>query len=101
MKQALLNLILNAIQAMPQGGTLTVSTALRKDAMEIRIADTGVGITEESRKKLFSPFFTTKRNGTGLGLAITYRIIENHRGRIDVESEPGKGTAFTVRLPIQ
>ena len=100
LKQAFLNLVLNAIQAMPQGGTLTIGTALRGTVLDITIADTGVGITEENRKKLFSPFFTTKKNGTGLGLAITYRIIENHRGTIEVVSEPGRGTTFTVKLPV-
>jgi signal transduction histidine kinase len=99
LKQAFLNLALNAIQAMPQGGVLTVESGLRNDAIEVKISDTGDGITEERRKKLFNPFFTTKKNGTGLGLAITYRIIENHRGRIDVASEPGKGSTFTVRIP--
>jgi signal transduction histidine kinase len=100
LKQALLNLILNAIQAMPGGGVLTVESRLLSDAFEVKIADTGIGISEENRKKLFSPFFTTKKNGTGLGLAITYRIIENHRGRIDVVSEPARGTTFTVRIPV-
>jgi len=100
LKQAFLNLILNAIQAMPQGGTLTVQSALLSDAVEVKITDTGVGITEEGRKKLFTPFFTTKKSGTGLGLAITYRIIENHHGNIAVASEPGKGTTFSVKLPI-
>ena len=66
----------------------------------VKIADTGVGISAGDRKKLLSPFFTTKKNGTGLGLAITYRIIENHRGKIDITSEPGKGTTFTVQIPI-
>lgn len=99
LKQAFLNLILNAIQAMPDGGSLSVKSSLRNGALEVTIADTGIGIPEENRKKLFSPFFTTKKNGTGLGLAITYRIIENHRGVIDVASRPGGGTAFTVRIP--
>jgi signal transduction histidine kinase len=101
LKQAFLNLILNAIQAMPGGGVLTVESALREQAIEVRVSDTGAGISGENRKKLFSPFFTTKKNGTGLGLAITYRIIENHRGSIDVVSEPGKGATFTVRIPLQ
>ncbi len=99
LKQAFLNLVLNAVQAMPEGGTLTVMSALRGDLLEVSVADTGVGIPSEDRKKLFSPFFTTKEGGTGLGLAITYRIVENHRGTIDVESEPGKGARFTVRIP--
>jgi two-component system sensor histidine kinase HydH len=100
LKQAFLNLVLNGIQAMPRGGLLTVESGLRGDVIEVKISDTGGGISEENRKKLFTPFFTTKRNGTGLGLAITYRIIENHRGMIDVASEPGKGAAFTVRIPV-
>lgn len=100
LKQAFLNLILNAIQAMPDGGVLTVQSTLANSAVYITISDTGVGISEENRKKLFRPFFTTKRSGTGLGLAITYRIIENHRGVIDVASEPGKGTRFTVKIPV-
>jgi two-component system sensor histidine kinase HydH len=100
MKQALLNLVLNAIQAMPGGGMLTIESRMNVDVIEIKIADTGIGISAGDRKKLFSPFFTTKKDGTGLGLAITYRIIENHRGKIDVMSEPGKGTKFTVKIPI-
>ena len=100
LKQAFLNLVLNAIQAMPSGGVLNVESGLRDDALEVTIRDTGIGIPEENRKKLFSPFFTTKKNGTGLGLAITYRIIQNHRGTIDVKSEQGKGTTFTVKIPI-
>jgi signal transduction histidine kinase len=100
LKQAFLNIVLNAIQAMPKGGALTVESGLRDGMVEVKIADTGTGIPEENRKKLFSPFFTTKKNGTGLGLAITYRIIENHRGRIDVASEPGRGTTFTVKIPV-
>ena len=100
LKQAFLNLILNAIQAMPSGGVLTVESGLREDAVVVKIADTGIGISDENRKKLFSPFFTTKKSGTGLGLAITYRIVQNHRGTVDVKSEPGKGTAFSVKIPI-
>jgi signal transduction histidine kinase len=100
LRQAFLNLVLNAIQAMDSGGILTVGSILQADAIEITITDTGSGISEENRKKLFSPFFTTRKNGTGLGLAITYRIIENHHGTIHVASVPGKGTTFTVKIPI-
>jgi signal transduction histidine kinase len=85
---------------MPGGGVLTIESGIRDGRIEIKISDTGSGISEENRKKLFSPFFTTRKNGTGLGLAIVYRIIENHRGSIDVESDPGKGTTFTVKIPI-
>jgi signal transduction histidine kinase len=101
LKQAFLNLVLNAIQAMPDGGILTVESGIKDSTIAVTISDTGIGIPEENRKKLFTPFFTTKKNGTGLGLAITYRIIENHHGSIDVVSGPGKGTRFTVRIPIQ
>ena len=100
LKQAFLNLVLNGIQAMPGGGVLTIESSLGSDSIDVKIADTGTGISEENRKKLFSPFFTTKKSGTGLGLAITYRIIENHRGKIDVASRPGAGTTFTVKLPV-
>lgn len=100
LKQAFLNLILNAIQAMPNGGTLTVETKLKNGFIMATIADTGTGISAAHRKRLFTPFFTTKNDGTGLGLAITFRIVQNHKGAIDVESEEGKGTAFTVRIPV-
>lgn len=99
LKQAFLNLVLNAIQAMPQGGTLSVSSGVREGSVEVTVADTGVGIPPENRQKLFSPFFTTKKDGTGLGLAITYRIIQNHRGTIDVEDGAEAGTLFRVRIP--
>jgi two-component system sensor histidine kinase HydH len=100
LKQAFLNLVLNALQAMPEGGELIIESAIQKEMIEVKIRDTGSGISTENLKKLFSPFFTTKKQGTGLGLAITYRIIEKHRGTISVESELGKGTTFTVRIPI-
>jgi two-component system, NtrC family, sensor histidine kinase HydH len=100
LKQAFLNLLLNALQAMPGGGRLTVESRIRDGMLEVRIADTGTGIRPGDREKLFSPFFTTKRDGTGLGLAITYRIIRNHQGTIDVETAPGEGAAFTVRIPL-
>ncbi|OGW27483.1 MAG: hypothetical protein A2X56_11100 [Nitrospirae bacterium GWC2_57_13] len=99
-KQAFLNLVLNAVQAMPGGGVLAVASALQQGEIAVKISDTGQGISDEDRKRLFSPFFTTREGGTGLGLAITHRIIESHRGRIEVESTPGKGTTFIVRIPI-
>jgi len=99
-KQAFLNLVLNAVQAMPTGGDLTVESTVRNDMVEMRVTDTGSGISEENKKKLFTPFFTTKKQGIGLGLVITYRIIEKHQGRIDVISEPGKGATFTVKIPV-
>jgi signal transduction histidine kinase len=104
--QALLNILVNARQAMPNGGRLTVSTRLRQDLMgkgevvEVAIADTGLGILEEDRSRIFQPFFTTKAQGTGLGLAIAARIIEQHGGSIAVESAVGNGTTFRIVFPV-
>jgi len=101
LKQAFLNLILNALQAMDTGGLLTIATARIDDEARVRFTDTGQGIPPESREKIFNPFFTTRREGTGLGLAITHRIIQGHGGRIEVESRIGEGTTFTVALPVE
>jgi two-component system NtrC family sensor kinase len=96
-----INLILNAGAAMESGGTITVGTAASGVAsVDIVIRDEGAGIAPENLEKIFEPFFTTKARGTGLGLAITKRIVEQHLGRIMVESEIGKGTTVTVRLPV-
>ncbi len=96
------NLILNAIQAMPDGGQLEVRSEVSPPAqVAISFADTGVGIPEDNLKKLFEPLFTTKAKGIGLGLAITKTLVEKHGGTIEVQSQPGKGSAFTVRLPIK
>jgi signal transduction histidine kinase/putative methionine-R-sulfoxide reductase with GAF domain len=102
MKQAILNLLLNAIQAMPGGGQLTLRGQNSKDGqwIYISIQDSGVGIPSENVDKLFDPFFSTKDGGIGLGLSIAHRIIDQHHGKIEVESAPGKGTLFTVWLPI-
>lgn len=104
--QVFSNLILNAIQVMPNGGELKVVTLSGKKIddmlqnIKIQISDTGHGIPEETVKKLFDPFFTTKYGGTGLGLTITHSIVDGHKGYIDVESKLGKGTTFTVTLPV-
>jgi hypothetical protein len=103
MQQALLNILLNGIQAMPDGGTLSVgaeSVGLDTGDVRVRIKirDTGIGIARQHLAKIFSPFFTTKHRGTGLGLSITRTIIEKHHGTIAVDSEPGKGTTFTLEL---
>lgn len=100
--QALLNILVNARQAMPNGGQLTVETRVVAGSarpLQIRIADTGIGIPSDQLARIFQPFFTTKAEGTGLGLAITARIIEDHGGRIAVDSVVGKGTSFTIALP--
>jgi signal transduction histidine kinase len=103
MQQALLNIILNSIQAMQNGGILEIATFYDdvSDFIEVNISDTGCGIPIEYFDKIFEPFFTTKNKGTGLGLPISSRIIENHKGFIEVTSIPGKGTKFTIKLPIK
>ena len=102
-QQTLINLILNAVEATESGGTITVGTQYRPlDRMNIiKIDDTGRGIPKEHLDKIFDPFFTTRENGTGLGLSITHSIIEQHDGRIIVDSTPGKGTCFTIMLPVK
>lgn len=100
-QQVLINLITNAIQAMPEGGTLTLRTAMEADFAVIQVQDTGVGMTEEQLSHLFQPFYTTREQGIGLGLAVSHSIVEGHRGTIQVASTPGKGTTFTVRLPYE
>jgi signal transduction histidine kinase len=114
LEQALINLLLNAVEAMEETGTLTVATgivistdhisqfepATRKQQIRVSIQDTGSGIPPDLITRLFSPFMTTKPDGTGLGLAITARIVQEHRGRITVESEVNKGTRFNITLPL-
>jgi len=102
LQQVFLNLMLNAIQAMPDGGELGVGAAVEGGFLRVDIRDTGVGIPEEALNKIFDPFFTTKDpgQGTGLGLAVSYGIIEAHRGKISVQSTVGKGSNFSVLLPL-
>ena len=102
MRQVAINLILNAGVAMHQGGRLVVSSS-REDQnhMNLKFRDDGAGIPAENLEKIFEPFFTTKAKGTGLGLAITRQIVEQHHGKIAIESEVGKGTTVTIRLPIR
>lgn len=101
MIQALLNILLNAVNAVDKGGEISVSIYMEMDTLQIGISDTGSGISPEDLPRVFDPFFTTRKDGTGLGLAIVHRIIENHNGEIGVESKPGEGTTFTVRLPLR
>ena len=98
-RQVLWNLGINAIEAMPGGGTLAVSVEDSEGAVKIVFKDSGSGIEEKDIEKIFYPFFTTKERGTGLGLAIAYRIVEEHEGRLTVNSKPGLGTTFEVILP--
>jgi len=99
-KQALLNLIQNAMAAMADGGTLTIKTEYVSDEIRISIADTGTGIPEGLLTKIFEPYFTTKKSGTGLGLTITFKIIKEHSGDISLESKEGTGSIFTIHLPV-
>jgi two-component system NtrC family sensor kinase len=101
-KQVFLNLMLNAAEAMPDGGSLVIISRLseKKKNIEIELTDTGLGIAKENINKLFDPFFTTKTGGTGLGLAVSYGIIEQHKGKIEVKSQEGRGSSFIIKLPI-
>ena len=99
-KQAVLNLMINALQAMPQGGDLILTAAANDGQAQIDIIDTGKGIPAETIDKIFNAYYTSKKGGTGLGLAMTHRIIKEHGGQLTVTSEPGKGSDFTLRLPL-
>jgi len=101
-KQVFLNLVANALAAMPDGGTLTVSTKYDRfdKAVRIYFADTGIGIDPSHQQLIFDPFFTTREDGTGLGLTVSYRIVENHGGKLEMISSPGDGATFIIHLPI-
>ncbi|MCM3692624.1 PAS domain S-box protein [Neobacillus niacini] len=101
LKQVFLNFIKNGIEAMPNGGELHVKTMIQDNNVQISIQDTGVGIPKEKLKQLGEPFYTTKKNGNGLGLMVSFKIIENHNGKVFVESEPNKGTTFNILLPAK
>ncbi len=101
MRQVLINMITNAVQAMPEGGKLAIVARQKDSSIEVEIVDTGCGIPEEAMGKLFEPLYTTKAKGIGLGLAVCKSIIERHDGHIEVESNMGKGTSFTIRLPLK
>jgi two-component system NtrC family sensor kinase len=95
-----LNLVLNAIQAMPAGGHLTISTSTRGDKLLMAIIDTGSGMTPDQIKQIFEPFNTTKSRGLGLGMPYAQKVIQQHGGQIIVESQPGKGTEVRIELPV-
>lgn len=100
LSQALLNIALNAQDAMPDGGSLTLGLAIEGNNVSIRVKDTGMGIGPQDAERIFRPFFSTKAGGTGLGLSITRRVISEHGGTLSFHSEPGEGTTFTITLPM-
>jgi signal transduction histidine kinase len=98
-KQVLINLVKNAMEAMPHGGMITIRTCRERGGILVEVKDTGQGITPEHLKEIFHPFFTTKEKGTGLGLAVSLKILNDHNGELLVSSRVGEGSVFTVRLP--
>ncbi len=99
LREVLMNLVLNAVDAMPQGGTVTLATRREQEWAVLTVSDTGPGIPPDLRRRIFEPFFTTKETGTGLGLSIVSGIVSSYGGSIELETEPGRGTTFTIRLP--
>ncbi len=99
LRQALWNLCLNAIEAMPDGGEIVVGAAERRDRIEVWVTDTGDGIAATDLPQIFEPFFSTKPGGSGLGLALVHRTVVEHGGQVDVRSALGEGTTFTITLP--
>jgi signal transduction histidine kinase len=100
LKQAALNVIQNGAQSMPEGGTLEVILGEDRKFAVLRISDQGSGIADEIKGKIFDLYFTTKSGGSGIGLAMTYRILQLHHGSIEVQSKPGRGTEFLLRIPL-
>jgi signal transduction histidine kinase len=100
LEEVFYNLILNAYEAMPRGGQVSVTAKSLGDAVSVTVADTGVGIRKEEFSEIFNPFFTSKTTGAGMGLSKVYLLVEEHRGTVNVTSELGKGTSFEVLLPV-
>jgi two-component system sensor histidine kinase HydH len=100
-RRAFVNIVRNALEAMSSGGTLEVTAELAEDWLTVTVRDSGSGIPEHVRERIFTPFFTTKDQGTGLGLAIAHKIVEGHHGVIEVDTAPGTGAAFTIRIPLE
>jgi signal transduction histidine kinase len=104
LQQVVMNLLLNALESMNANGVITISTEIAQGdtgrLLKINIRDTGIGIPKENLNRVFEPFFTTKKNGTGLGLAISQRVVQEHHGKIEARSDTGKGSTFTISLPM-
>jgi two-component system, cell cycle sensor histidine kinase and response regulator CckA len=102
LREVLVNMILNAVGAMPKGGRLTLCTRPGEGSVYVEVSDTGIGMTEAIRRRIFNPFYTTKgAKGTGLGLSVSYMLIKGHNGDIEVQSKPGQGTTFSIILPSE
>jgi two-component system nitrogen regulation sensor histidine kinase NtrY len=101
LRRALENLVLNSLDAMPSGGTLTVRTAQQDGKVRLEVTDTGTGLTPEECQRLFTPYYTSKQHGTGLGLAIVQSVVSDHGGKLAVESAPGAGATFRIELPVE
>jgi signal transduction histidine kinase len=102
LREVLVNMILNAVGAMPEGGRLTLCTRQGEESVCVEVSDTGTGMTDEVRRRIFDPFYTTKgAKGTGLGLSVSYTLIKSHNGDIEVRSKPGRGSTFSIKLPSE
>jgi signal transduction histidine kinase len=99
-KQAVLNIVINGVQAMPQGGTLTVAAFRDNEEAQIEVRDQGAGIPVELRDRIFNLYFTTKKTGSGIGLAMAYRVMQLHNGSVEYDSVEGRGTTFRLRFPV-
>jgi signal transduction histidine kinase len=100
MKQAVLNVVINGVQAMPDGGTLTLRAFATSQAAVLEVHDSGAGVSPEIRDKIFNLYFTTKESGSGIGLALSFRAMQLHNGVLDLDSESGQGTTFRFMLPL-
>jgi CheY-like chemotaxis protein len=99
LREILINLIFNAVEAMPEGGLISIRTSADDEGAALVISDTGIGMTEEVKEQIFVPFFTTKSTGTGLGLSMVYGVVQRHGGSIEIDTEPGQGTTVAIWLP--